>query len=138
MAIRRPSVYRQSEWIYQDFLAYQDGPEELRYAVIKYDGEPFGLYGQTFDDSYPSLTGGPIVARIDYTLVGQAVTIDSWEINWRDEWPLRLLIEWLVHCIYRRSLGYTVAVDKDAYAFWVSEVFVPVTNSPFDILVHAN
>jgi hypothetical protein len=138
MAIRRPSLYRQSEWIYQDFFLFESGPEELRYAVIKYDGEAFELYKQTFDDSDPILTGGPIVARIDYTLVGQAVTIDSWEINWRDEWPLRLLVEWLTHCVYRRSLGYTVAVDKDAYAFWVSEVFVPTTNSPLDILIHAN
>lgn len=138
MSIRRPSIYRQSEWVYQDFLSYQNGLEELRYAVVKYDGETFEQYKQTFDNSDPGLTGGPIVARVDYTLMGQAITIDSWEVNWRDEWPLRLLVGWLTHCIYRRSLGYTVAVDKDAYAFWVSEEFVPVTNNPQDLLICAN
>jgi hypothetical protein len=137
MAIRRPSVYRQSEWVYQDFFLFEEGPEELRYALIKYDGEPFELYKQTFDNADPTLTGGPIVARVDYTLVGQAVTIDSWELNWRDEWPLRLLVDWLAHCVYRRSRGYTVAVRKDAYAFWVSEVFAPLTNDPNDLLIQA-
>lgn len=138
MAIRRPSVYRQSDWVFQDFPLYQDSGEEGRYAVAKFDGENFELYKQTFDNSDPFLSGGPIVARVDYTLVGDAVTIDSWEVNWRDEWPLRLLVQWLVHCIYRRSLGFTVAVNKDAYAFWVSEMFLPLTNSPSDILIQVN
>lgn len=135
MATRRPSVYRQSEWVFQDFPLYQDGPEELRYAVVKYDGDNFELYRQTFDNSTPELSGGPIVARLDYTLIGQAVTFDSWEINWRDDWPLRLLSIWLINCVYRRSRGYTVAVNKDAYAFWVSEMFSPATNSPLDLLI---
>lgn len=138
MAIRRPSVYRQSDWVFQDFFFYREGAEELRYAVVKFDGEVAELYKETFDYSSPTLSGGPIVARIDYTLVGQAVTINSWELNWRDEWPLRLLVQWLIHCIYRQSLGYTVAVDKEAYAFWVSEMFTPLTNSPSDILIQSH
>jgi len=138
MAIRRPSVYRQSDWVFQDFPFYEEATEEMRYAVAKFDGEVAELYKETFDYSSPALSGGPIVARIDYTLVGQAVTINSWELNWRDEWPLRLLVQWLIHCVYRQSLGYTVAVDKEAYAFWVSEMFTPLTNSPSDILIQSH
>lgn len=135
MAIRRPSVYSQNQFVFQDFFYYEDGPEELRYILAKYDGDVYENVGQTFDYPAPDLRGGSIVARIDYTVGGKLVTIDSWEVNWRDEWPLRLAAEFLVNCLYSNRQGYTVRVDKQAYAFWASERFTPLTNDPFDFLL---
>jgi hypothetical protein len=105
-------------------------------VLAKWDGEDFTEVGQTFDYPASQMKAGHVIARLDYTLLGQSVTIDHWEINWRDEWPLRLTTQFLAHCLYPSSLGYIVKVDKDAYTFWVSEDFVPLTNYPSDFLVH--
>lgn len=135
MAIRRPSVYSQNQFVFQDFFYAEDGPVELRYIQAKYDGEVYTEVGQTFDYTDPELKGGSIVARIDYTVEGKLITIDHWEINWRDEWPLRLAVQFLTNCLYSKWQGYTVRVSKDAYAFWVSEWFTPLTNDPNDFLI---
>lgn len=136
MAIRRPSVYSNNQFVFQDFLyAEGEGEEELRYIVAKYDGYIYETVGDTFDRTFPDLKGGSIVARIDYTVLDKLVTIDHWEINWRDEWPLRLATQFLVNCLYSKWQGYTVRVDKDAYPFWVSEWFIPLSNDPDDYLV---
>jgi hypothetical protein len=138
MAIRRPSVFRQDLFVFQDFLYNEeiDG-EELRYVLAKYDGEPYEVVPQTFDYPIPEFKGGDIIARIDYTIVGKLIVIDHWEVNWRDEWPLRLSVQFLVHCLYPSQRGYVVTVSKEAYPFWVSENFFPITNDPNDYLVQA-
>jgi hypothetical protein len=138
MAIRRPGINNLG-WLYQDFLHFADGQEELRYIQIKYDGEPFTRISQTFDYSDPPYSGleqrgGPIVAQLDYTKIGQTITIDDWSVNWRDEWPLRLAINYLKQCLYPPSKGFAIRVNKDAYAFWVSEQFTPVSNLSEDYL----
>ena len=62
------------------------------------------------------------------------MTIESWDTEWRDEWPLRLAVNYIRQCLYPTSKGYVIRVNKDAYAFWVSEQFKPVTNLPDDYL----
>ena len=134
MAIRRPGISSPS-WLFQDFLYYEDPPKELRYTLVKWDGEVFEHVSESFDYSNPPFSdeeqnGGPIVARIDYTLEGYLVTIDSWEVNWKDEWPLRLAANYIENCKYRAIEGYLIQVPKDAYAFWVSEHYHPYSNDP--------
>lgn len=116
----------------------ENPPEEHRYILAKYDGERYELVGQTFDYPSPDFKGGSIVARADYTIEGKLITIDHWEVFWRDEWPLRLAIQFLVNCLYPSSLGYAVRVKKEAYAFWASEWFVPVSNDPDDYLIYTS
>lgn len=134
MAIRRPGI-QSPTWLFQDFLYYEDPPSELRYLLVKQDGEVFERVSETFDYSNPPYSdeeqrGGSIVARIDYTIEGFLVTIDSWEVNWRDEWPLRLAANHLQNCKYRELDGYVIEVPQEAYSFWVSEYFHPFSNDP--------
>lgn len=155
MAIRRPSI-SSPEWLFQDFL-YQSAPgSEERYLQIKWDGEIFERVSESFDYSSPPYTygeqrGGEIVGQINYTVNNGLVTINSWEVDWRDEWPLRLGVEYLKNCLYPPQNNFTiivqgqevynqagnplVVVDKDPYAFWVSEQFHPLSNKPNDYLV---
>lgn len=135
MAIRRPSVYSNKDFIFQDFFYAEDDFQELRYIEAKYDGYKYELVGQTFDYPVPDLHGGSVVARVDYTVEGKLITIDHWEVYWRDEWPLRLAIQFLTNCLYSGWQGYTVRVHKEAEAFWVSEWFKPLSNDPSDFLV---
>lgn len=135
MAIRRPTVYTNNDFIFQDFFYHEGDTEELRYIIAKYDGLPYETVAETFDYPTPDLRGGSEVARIDYTVEGKLVTIDSWEINWRDEWPLRLAVQFLTNCLYSQWQGYTVRVRKEAYPFWVSEWFNPLSNDPNDFLI---
>lgn len=85
MALRRPSVYRDREFVFQDLPYDEDGEVSYRYVHAKYDGHPFGSLGETFDSSYPEISGGHVIARIDYTVLENLVVIDHWEVNWRDE-----------------------------------------------------
>lgn len=137
MAIRRPSVYSNGLFVFQDFLYHEDEEEgaELRYILAKYDGAPYETVGETFDYPAPGLKGGSVVARVDYTIVDKLITIDNWEVYWMDEWPLRLAIQFLTNCLYSKGQGYGVRVNKDAYAFWVSEWFTPLSNDPDDYLI---
>jgi GH18 family chitinase len=160
MAIRRPSI-SSPDWLFQDFLyqaADAPGGSELRYLQIKWDGEPYTRVSQSFDYAnppYPDLgqRGGPIVGQIDYELnpSTRLVTIYAWNVNWRDEWPLRLAVNYIVQCLYPGADGYLVRVAGNQvytsageaindptnfpYAFWVSEQFNPLTNSPDDYLI---
>jgi hypothetical protein len=138
MAIRRPSI-SSPNWLFQDFLYFEDGAEQQRYIQVKYDGEPYTVISETFDYSNPPYSnaeqrGGDIVAQLDYSVIGQSVTIESWDVEWRDEWPLRLAVNYIRQCLYPASKGFVIRVNKDAYAFWVSEQFKPVTNLPDDYL----
>ena len=138
MAIRRPSI-SSLNWLFQDFLYFEDGAEQQRYIQVKYDGEPYTVISETFDYSNPPYSnaeqrGGDIVAQLDYSVIGQSVTIESWDVEWRDEWPLRLAVNYIRQCLYPASKGFVIRVNKDAYAFWVSEQFKPVTNLPDDYL----
>ena len=136
MSIRRPSVFRTNDLVFQDsaFFDGEDG-EQLRYVLAKFDGERFNNSLETFDYPGPDSKGGHVVARIDYTLLGSLITIDHWEINWRDDWPLRLATQFLTNCLYPSSQGYTVRVEKESYSFWVSEHFVPLSNESDDYLI---
>jgi hypothetical protein len=138
MAIRRPSI-SSPNWLFQDFLYFEDGAEQQRYIQVKYDGEPYTVKSETFDYSNPPYSnaeqrGGDIVAQLDYSVIGQSVTVESWDVEWRDEWPLRLAVNYIRQCLYPASKGFVIRVNKDAYAFWVSEQFFPVTNLPDDYL----
>jgi hypothetical protein len=139
MAIRKPGI-GDTNWLFQDFLYTTDGVEQQRYVQVKYDGEPYTVNSETFDYSNPPYSnadqrGGDIVAQLDYSVVGKSVTIESWDCNWRDEWPLRLAVNYVRQCLYPNSKGFVVRVIKDeAYAFWVSEQFFPLTNTPGDYL----
>jgi len=155
MAIRRPGI-ASPEWLFQDFL-YQAIPgAEERYVQVKWSGEPYTRVSQTFDYSDPPYSGaeqrgGDIVAQIDYTVTPGLVTITSWEVNWRDEWPLRLASNYLVQCLYHDRSKYLIRVagdevykqdgtpvpvaNKDPYAFWASEQFLPASNEPYDYLL---
>jgi hypothetical protein len=159
MAIRRPSI-NSPTWLFQDFL-YQEsellGGPELRYLQVKWDGEVYTRVSQSFDYSNPPYVGpeqrgGDIVAQVDYTIQGKIITINDWDVNWRDEWPLRLAVNYLVQCLYPAERGYVTRVaggevynqagepiavaGRDPIAFWVSEQFFPVTNLPNDYLYH--
>lgn len=157
MALRRPSI-SSPEWLFQDFL-YQDTPDgQERYVQVKWDGEVYERKSSTYDYSNPPFAdseqrGGHIVAQLDYEVnsLTRLVTIYNWSVNWRDEWPLRLAINYLTQCLYSEFQGYTIRVAGDQvysstgnaidiavtspYAFWVSEGFHPFTNSPGDYLV---
>ena len=158
MAIRRPSLsaIHTNEWLCQDFL-YQETPDgEERYLQVKWGGEPYTRESETFDYSNPPfpgplMRGGEIVAQIDYSVVGDLVTITNWDANWRDEWPIRIGVNYLANCLYRAKKGYVIRVagdevyrqdgtpveapNKNAYAFWASEFFTPLTNEPYDYLL---
>lgn len=138
MALRKPGIGNPN-WLFQDFLYFEDGAEQQRYIQVKYDGEPYTVISETFDYSNPPYSnaeqrGGDIVAQLDYSVIGKSVTIESWDTEWRDEWPLRLAVNYIRQCLYPTSKGYVIRVNKDAYAFWVSEQFKPVTNLPDDYL----
>lgn len=148
MAIRRPSISTPN-WVLQDFL-YQETPEgQERFIQVKWDGEEFNTISQTFDYSNPPYAnweqrGGDIVAQLNYTVLEKLVTVTSWEVNWQDEWPLRVAFNYLSNCLYSRPQGYTIGAVgdevykqdgtpvvrgvKDPYAFLVSEQFQPLTN----------
>lgn len=135
MATRRPSVYGNNPWVFQDFPYHEDGTEVLRYVVAKVGTEPFVRYLETFDFTTPTYSAGDVVARIDYTVTGKLITIDHWQNQWRDEFPLRALSQYLTNCLYSSSLGYRFRVDKSALPFWVSERFEPTGNLPGDYLI---
>jgi hypothetical protein len=157
MAIRRPSI-ASPEWLFQDFL-YQApellGGPELRYVQVKWDGELYTRVSQSFDYSNPPYIGseqrgGDIVAQVDYTVQGKIITINDWSVNWRDEWPLRLAVNYIIQCLYPAERGYVTRVaggevynqagepiavaGRDPIAFWVSEQFLSLTNRPDDYL----
>ena len=155
MAIRRPSIDSPA-WLFQDFLYADQPPNQLRYLQVKWDGEVVTRVSQSFDYSDPPYVGpeqrgGNIVAQIDYTLSDtKIVTITDWSVNFRDEWPLRLAVNYLTQCLYPAQKNYVTRVagdevynqageaiqiaNRDPYAFWVSEQFFPLTNSPNDYL----
>ena len=160
MAIRRPSI-ASPEWLFQDFL-YQEaaglGGSELRYIQVKWDGEVYERVSQSFDYSDPPYVGpeqrgGSIVGQIDYDVNASTrlITIYSWAVNWRDEWPLRLGVNYISQCLYPPDSGYTIRVAGNEaynqagstidipsnfpYAFWVSEQYNPLSNEPDSYLV---
>jgi hypothetical protein len=157
MAIRRPSI-NSPTWLFQDFL-YQETPDgQDRYIQVKWDGAVYERKSSTYDYSNPPYSdpeqrGGHIVAQLDYTVLGTLVTITAWSVNWRDEYPLRLAVNYLVNCLYSPDRNYVHRVVGDEVytqsgeaisapstsprSFWTSENFFPVTNAPNDYLVYA-
>ena len=132
MAIRRPSIYS-STWNFQDNLYLDDGVEQNRFITVRNDGVVYNRRSQLYDYSnppYPNVEqrGGSIVAQLDYTKAGFVITIDSWSVNYQDEWPLRLAVNYLTQCLYPPVNNYVCRVGKEDYAFWVSEGFGPNDN----------
>jgi len=137
MAIRRPSIYSPA-WVFQDFPylpADMPGAEELRFLLVKWDGAVYDKQSQTYDYSNPPYPddeqrGGNIVCRVDYSVQGKLITINNWEVGWRDEWPLRLAVNYIANCLYNPEKDYVVRVQKTPIdiAFWQSENFVPTDN----------
>jgi len=160
MAIRRPSISSR-EWLFQDFLyqaADAPGGSDLRYVQVKWDGEIYTRVSQTYDYSNPPFVGseqrgGSIVAQLDYEINASTrlVTVYAWNVNFRDEWPLRLGVNYITQCLYPAERGYVIRVagdqvynqagepidiaNRDPYAFWVSEQYLPLTNKPDDYLL---
>ena len=110
------------------------GVEQLRYLLVKFDGESFNKVQETVDYG-DTLKGGSIVARLDYSVIEKLVTIEHWEVFWRDEWPLRLAAQFLTNCMYPSRNGYIIRVDSNTFPFWVSEKFVPISSSPSEYLI---
>lgn len=154
MAIRRPSI-ASPEWLFQDFLYQGTLGSQERYLQVKWSGEVYERVSQTFDYSDPPFfgteqRGGEIVAQIDYTVNSNLVTINNWFVNWSDEYPLRLAIIHLRNCLYPPT-RFTIRVsedevynqlgdpilnpEKDPVAFWISEEFSPISNTPHDYLL---
>lgn len=154
MAIRRPGINAPT-WLYQDFLYSQESDRQLRYLQVKWDGKFFDRVSESFDYSNPPYPnseqrGGPIVAQINYTVQGTVITVNDWDLNWRDEWPLRLGVNYLTQCLYPTEKNFVIrvasgevynqagdpitVVDHSPYAFWVSEQIFPATNAPDDYL----
>lgn len=160
MAIRRPSI-ASPEWLFQDFL-YQEasglGGTELRYLQVKWDGDPYTRVSQSFDYSDPPYKGpeqrgGSIVGQIDYDVNASTrlITIYAWFVNFRDEWPLRLGVNYISQCLYPATKGFQIRVagnevytpagkvleapNNFPYAFWVSEQYDPLSSNPDDYLV---
>ena len=133
MSLPRPSA-SSPNWLFQDFLYAQEVTSQFRYLQVKWDGQQFHTVSETFDYSDPPFVGfeqrgGSIVAQIDYTMTVNVITIEKWETNWRDDWPLRLASNYLVNCLYNANKNYAVRVIKSpADAFWISQQFVPLTN----------
>lgn len=161
MAIRRFSIYSPT-WSFQDFLyqaAVDPSSSELRYVQVKWDGETYAKISEAFDYSNPLYSdaeqrGGDIVAQLDYEINSSTklVTVYGWEVNFRDEWPLRLAFNYLSQCLYPPDKGFVLratgeevynqagepikVASKVPYAFLASEQFFPVTNNPGDYLFH--
>jgi hypothetical protein len=151
MAIRRPSI-SSPQWLFQDFLYLSEPGKESRFLQVKLRPEPYIQPPGSADLSQPPCAQwGDIVGQIDYELSDKVVTITNWEVNWRDEYPIRLGVNYLANCLYRSSLGYVLLVagaevyanngepipvaGRDPNAFWVSENFFPPTNKPDDYLI---
>lgn len=156
MAIRRPE-FSSTQWVFQDFLYEAIPGSEQRYLQVKWDGDVFPRKSQTFDYSNPPYTnaeqrGGPIIAQIDYTVEvgGKIVVITNWASYWKDEYPLRLALNYLKNCLYRKTRGYVIKVanqevynqagepianpNKEPLPFWISEEFEPLSNLENDYL----
>lgn len=155
MAIRRPSI-TSPDWLFQDFLYHEEEGVQYRYLQVKWDGEAYDQLSSTFDYSNPpypvsNRRGGSITAQLDYSVSPGLVSITGWEVNWRDEFPLRLAVNYLTNCLYGTNKGYLIRVahdevyspdgtphpvaNKDPYSFWVSELFYPASNGPHDYLL---
>jgi hypothetical protein len=132
MSIRCPSMYS-SQWLFQDFLDEEIEGIQFRSLQVKYDGEPFYRVSETFDYSNPPYPdekqrGGHIVAELFYELNGKLVTLQDWTHSWKDDWPIRIGLNYMVRCMYRKTQQYTIRVRKENYPFWVSEELFPYDN----------
>ena len=93
---------------------------------IKFFNEPPETKSELFNNE---------VASIEYEVEdapgvglgrGKIVTIVAWQHTWRDEWPIRLGMNYLTNCLYRPGYGVVFRVVKDPIAFWQSERFLPL------------
>ncbi len=102
-------------------------PTQFRSLKIKLFDEPPGNKRELFNNE---------VASIEYEVQnapgaglgrGKIITIVAWQnYNWRDEWPIRLGLNYLTNCLYRPGYGVVFRVVKDPIAFWQSERFLPI------------
>jgi hypothetical protein len=93
-------------------------PTLFKSLKIKYTEEPIQNKSELFNNE---------VAAIHYEVQDKIITIVAWDnYNWRDEWPIRLGLNYLTNCLYRPGYGYIFRVVKDPIAFWQSERFLPL------------
>ena len=123
MAIRKPGRHS-GEWFFEDVLEYEvtepgsTTPTQFWSLKIKYFEEPPTQQSETFNNE---------VASIEYEVQGKLITIVDWNnYNWRDEWPIRLGVNYLCNCLYRPGHQFLFRTVKDPIAFWQSERFLPI------------
>jgi len=101
-------------------------PTQFRSLKIKLFDEPPENRRELF---------GNEVASIEYEVQdgpggglgrGKLITIVGWQHTWRDEWPIRLGLNYLTNCLYRPGQQTVFRVLKDPIAFWQSERFLPL------------
>ena len=92
-------------------------PTQFRSLKIKYFNEPPETKRDLFNNE---------VASIEYEVQDKLITIVGWQHTWRDEWPIRLGLNYLTNCLYRPGRGFVFRVIKDPIAFWQSERFLPI------------
>ena len=92
-------------------------PTEFRSLKIKLFDEPPQNKTELF---------GNEVASIEYEVQDKLITIVAWQHSWRDEWPIRLGLNYLTNCLFRPGQGFVFRVIKDPIAFWQSERFLPI------------
>ena len=92
-------------------------PTQFRSLKIKYFNEPPETKRDLFNNE---------VASIEYEVQDTLITIVGWQHTWRDEWPIRLGLNYLTNCLYRPGRGFVFRVIKDPIAFWQSERFLPL------------
>jgi len=92
-------------------------PVQFKSLKIKLFDEPPQRRSELFNNE---------VASIEYEVEDKLVTIVSWQHTWRDEWPIRLGLNYLTNCLYRPGQGIVFRVVKDPIAFWQSERFRPL------------
>ena len=92
-------------------------PTQFRSLKIKYFNEPPETKRDLFNNE---------VASIEYEVQDKLITIVGWQHTWRDEWPIRLGLNYLTNCLYRPGRGFVFRVIKDPIAFWQSERFLPL------------
>jgi hypothetical protein len=99
-------------------------PTEFRSLKIKLFDEPPQNKTELF---------GNEVASIEYEVQDKLITIVAWQHIWRDEWPIRLGLNYLTNCLFRPGRGFVFRVIKDPIAFWQSERFLPIGghNDPY-------
>ena len=110
---------------------YSKGPDtgvpiQFRSLKIKLFDEPPTTKRELFNNEVASIEYEVQLAPGAGLGRGKIVTIVGWPHTWRDEWPIRLGLNYLTNCLNRPGQGTVFRVEKDPIAFWQSERFLPL------------